>query len=236
VGSFLNVCIYRLPNNQTVITPPISSCCHMHLKLWELVPVISHLAFWGRCRYCKAFIPLRYPLVELMTGLLFYEGVVKVGLSVELVKVLVLTSFLIVIACIDYDYRLILDKVLVWLAGAGVVINLYIGQLTILDMLWAALLGGGILLIVALISRGGLAGGDVKFLAVLGIWLGVKYTLLTLVLSLILGGLGAIVLLVLKIKGRKDYIPFGPYIAVASYFAMLYGNEILCWYWRHLYN
>lgn len=174
----------------------------------------------------------RYPLVELLTGLLFILCYAHEGFSVYLFRDLLLTCFLIVIAYIDYDYRIILDKVLIWLAGAALVINIYIGDIGLLEMLLAGLLGGSVFLLLALISNGGFGGGDVKFMAVLGIWLGLKYTVLVLLLSFLLGGLGSAVLLALGLKGRKDYIPYGPYMALAAFLAILYGEIILEWYLR----
>ena len=97
-------------------------------------------------------------------------------------------------------------------------------------MISACLVGGTILLIIAILTKGGMGGGDIKFMAALGVWLGLKLTLLTLFLSFVIGGIGSLLLLAFKIKGRKDFIPFGPFIAVAAFISMLYGNEIIAWY------
>jgi leader peptidase (prepilin peptidase)/N-methyltransferase len=99
-----------------------------------------------------------------------------------------------------------------------------------LDMIIASLSGGGILLLLAILTKGGMGGGDIKFVAALGLWLGLKLTLLTLFLSFVIGGIGSLMLLAFKIKGRKDFIPFGPFIAIAAFISMLYGNEIIAWY------
>ena len=231
IGSFLNVCIYRLPQNQSIVTPP-SRCmsCNTRLKPWDLIPVISYLFSRGHCRYCGTAFSSRYALVELLTASLFVWCLEVFGPSPELVKGLILTAFFIVITFIDYDHQLILDKVLLWLAGAGVVINLWLGSVGILDMLIAGLLGGGLLLIIALVSGGGMGGGDIKFAGALGLCFGWQYLLLTLLLAFILGGVGGAVLLISKIKGRKDFIPFGPFIALGALFSLLYGNNIITWY------
>ncbi|MPM29716.1 Type 4 prepilin-like proteins leader peptide-processing enzyme [bioreactor metagenome] len=173
---------------------------------------------------------MRYPVIEVLTACLFILCFEILGLSEELIKALILTSFLIVITYIDYDHQLILDKILIWLAGVGVVINFYTHSLSALDMAVASLVGGGILLIIALASRGGMGGGDIKFAAALGLWFGLKITLLTLFFSFLLGGLGGILVLLFKLKSRKDLIPFGPFIAIAAYISMLYGNMIIDWY------
>lgn len=236
LGSFLNVCIYRLPAGQSIIYPPSHcSTCNTRLRPLDLVPIFSYAFLQGRCRYCQAGIAIRYPLVELLTGLVFVWSYLVIGLTPQLAGALVLASFLIVITFIDYDHQLILDKVLVWLAGAGVAINLYTDQTGLLDMLLGAVLGGGVLLVIAIISRGGMGDGDIKFMAALGLWLGVKLTVLTLFLSFMFGGIGGILLLLLRIKDRKDRIPFGPYIAAAAWLALLYGEDIVHWYWRQVF-
>lgn len=231
IGSFLNVCIYRIPQNQSICYPS-SHCknCKVTLRPWDLVPILSYIVLRGKCRYCNATVSLRYPLVEFLTGIIFVGCYLVFGLTPDLIPSLILSSFLIVITFIDYDHQLILDKVLIWLAGAGVVINLYTGNVSIVDMILAALLGGGIILLIAIISRGGMGGGDIKFVAALGLWFGLPHTALILFLSFIFGGIGGVVLLLLKLKGRKDFIPFGPYIAIAAFITMLYGNDLIHWY------
>lgn len=231
IGSFLNVCIYRLPLGVSIVTPP-SHCfaCGTRLKPGDLIPVISYIALRGRCRWCGAEFSARYALVELLTAFLFIWCFQVTGLGPELVKALIFISFLIVIAFIDYDHQLILDKVLIWLAGTGVSINLGLGFTGLTDMIAGSLFGGGLLLVIVIVSRGGMGGGDIKFAAALGLWLGWKLTLLALFLSFLLGGVGGIVLLALKRKGRKDFIPFGPFLALGAFISMLYGNSIIVWY------
>ena len=176
------------------------------------------------------------PFVEILTGLTFVLCFNTLGFSLELFRILVLSCFLIVIAYIDYEHRIILDVVLFLMIGAGFIINIYIGQISPLMMLLSGLLGGSIFLLLALTSKGGFGGGDVKFMAVIGVWLGLKYTLLTMLVSIFLGGIGAAFLLFMRIKGRKDYIPFGPYMALATFLTLLYGNGMLEWYWSCIYH
>lgn len=231
IGSFLNVCIYRLPQGQSIVTPP-SHCyaCNTRLKPWDLIPILSYLFLQGRCRYCGTEFSSRYMLIELLTGILFLWCFMIFGFTVELIKTLILTAFLIVITFIDYDHQLILDKVLIWFAATGVVINFWLGTTGVMDMLIAAVVGGVLLLIIAIVSRGGMGGGDIKFAASLGLWLGWHLTLLTLFLSFIIGGVGGILLLIFKLKGRKDFIPFGPFIAFGAFLSLLYGYQLLTWY------
>lgn len=231
IGSFLSVCIRRLPQNRSIVFPP-SHCrwCNTSLKPRDLIPIVSYLLLWGKCRYCGKPYSARYILIELLTGLLFLWCFQVIVAGPELVKVLIFTSFLVVIAFIDYDHQLILDKVLSWFTGAGVFINLYIGSPSIGEMIVAAVVGGGLLLVLAVITRGGIGGGDIKFIAVLGLWLGLESTILTLFLSFVMGGLVSALLLLFKLKTRKDFIPFGPFIAIAALISALYGVEIIQWY------
>ena len=234
-GSFLNVCIYRLPRNQSIILPS-SYCptCNTPLKPYELIPVVSYLLQGGICRYCKQAISLRYMVVELITGLLFLWCFHSVQSDCEFLQLLIFSSFLTVIAFIDYDHQLILDKVLIWFAVTGVAINLYTGNLHLHDMAAAGIAGGGFLFAIAMLTRGGIGGGDIKFAAALGLWLGLKYTALTLFLSFVTGGTGSLILLLAKVKGRKEFIPFGPFIAVGAFISALYGDGILQWYLQNL--
>jgi leader peptidase (prepilin peptidase)/N-methyltransferase len=236
IGSFLNVCIYRLPQHQSIVTPS-SHCmtCNIRLKPWNLIPIISYLLSRGRCHYCGAKFSARYAIVELLTAILFVWCLHTFGLSLALVKAMMLTCFLLVITFIDYDHQLILDKVILWLSGTGVIIALWMKSMSIWDILIASLLGGGLLLLIAVASCGGMGGGDIKFAAALGIWLGWKCLLLALFLSFVFGGVMGLLLLLFKIKSRKDFIPFGPFIALGAVISLLYGNEIINWYLERLY-
>jgi len=235
IGSFLNICICRLPQNQSIATPA-SHCmsCNTPLKPWDLIPVLSYLLSRGHCRYCHTTVSPRYVFVELLTAILFVWCFLLFGLTSLLFKSLILTSFLLVVTFIDYDHQLILDKVLLWFSIPGVAINLWMKSVGIWDMLIASLLGGGLLLLIAVASRGGMGVGDIKFAAALGLWLGWKCLLLALLLSFILGGISGFLLLIFKLKKRKDFIPFGPFIALGSLISMLYGIEMLTWYFEKL--
>ncbi|MGI6091440.1 MAG: prepilin peptidase [Negativicutes bacterium] len=231
IGSFLNVCIHRIPLHKSVVGYR-SHCpkCDIPIKWYDLVPIASWFILNGHCRNCGAPISCRYSLIEFLTGIIFVFCLLIFNISHSLITAIIFSCFLVVITFIDIDHQLILDKVLVWLAGTGVAINLWLNSLNILDMLLAAFVGGGIMLVIAVASRGGMGGGDIKFAAALGIWLGWKLTLLTLFLAFILGGLGGGIVLLLKLKGRKDYIPFGPFIALGAFISLLYGNQIINWY------
>jgi leader peptidase (prepilin peptidase)/N-methyltransferase len=209
--------------------------CNTQLKPWDLIPVLSYLLARRHCRYCHTTFSQRYAIVEVLTAILFVWCFQLFGLTSLLIKTIILTCYLIVITFIDYDHQLILDRVLLWFSISGVAINLWTNSVNIWDMLFASLLGGGLLLLIAVVSHGGMGGGDIKFAAALGLWLGWKYLLLALLLSFVLGGAGGLLLLILKIKNRKDFIPFGPFIALGALISMLYGSKILTWYLGKLF-
>lgn len=233
IGSFLNVCIYRLPLGMSVVRPR-SHCpvCQNRLSARDLVPVVSYILLRGQCRHCRAKISGRYALVELLTAIVFLICLQTVGLSGCLLAALIFSCFMIVIIFIDYDHQLILDSVLIPLAVTGLIINIWLSAIGLGDMLLGSLAGGGLLLVIAIASRGGMGGGDIKFAAALGMWLGWKLTLVALFLAFMMGGVSSILLMILQLKKRKDMIPFGPFIAIGAFISLLYGNEILVWYLR----
>ena len=232
IGSVLDLFIKFLPKQKNMFEQINSARNFSRLRLSVLVPVIGSFVSGKQCRDCGSRFSLRRPFVELLTGLLFLLCLYSIVPSIHLFKTLVLTCFLIVIAFIDYDHSLIYDKVLLPMAVLGVLANLIIGKIMLPNILIAALLGGSIFLMLAIVSRGGFGGGDIKFMACLGLWLGVKYTILALLLSFIFGGLGAAILLLLNKKNITDKFPYGPYIAMASFITLLYGDSIVAWYWN----
>lgn len=232
IGSILNMLINFLPKHNNISaeiqTPRKSS----RLCLAAIVPVISCFIPGTKSRGCESSFSFRKAFVELLTGLLFVLCLYSVAPSIHLVKALALTCFLIVISFIDYDYSLIFNNVLIPMAAIAVAINLITGDLKALNMLISSLIGGGVFLLLAIISQSGFGGGDIKFMAVLGLWLGIKSTFITLLFSFILGGIGAAMLILLNRKTLKDKFPYGPYIAIASFITMLYGDGILKWYFQ----
>lgn len=232
IGSVLNLLIKFIPKQKDMFEQIQLARNSSRLCPGVMVPVIGSVASGKQRRGCGSSFPSRRPFVEVLTGLLFVLCLYSIGTSMYILKALIFTCFLIVVSFIDYDHSLIYDKVLLPMAVLGVLANLIIGKIMLPNILIAALLGGSIFLMLAIVSRGGFGGGDIKFMACIGLWLGLKYTILAVLLSFILGGLGAAILLLLKKKSITDKFPYGPYIAMASFISLLYGDYIVAWYWN----
>lgn len=232
IGSFLNVCIYRIPAGESIVRPP-SACgaCGKPLKPLDLIPVISWVFLAGKCRHCGEYIQIRYPLVELMTALLFSVVYWRYGLEWILLPYLTLTAILIAILFIDVDHGIIPNGINIFALLSFIFFNMILRYMAWPDALVGAAIGGGFLFLLVLLSRGSAMGmGDVKLMAVLGLYLGWKNIVLTLLLSFIIGGVFGMLLIISKKKSRKDAIPFGPWIAVAAFITIVFGRDILTWY------
>lgn len=231
VGSFLNVCIWRLPRGESVVFPP-SHCpaCGRRLAWRDMVPVLSYIFLRGRCRYCGSRVSLRYPLVEAVTGAAFPFLFCLYGPSPALAASLVLTCVLEVAALVDLEQMRIPNGLLLAGAVAGVLLNLPPGGPGLREMALGVVAGAGPLLAVVLASRGGMGGGDVKLAAVAGLYLGWRLVLTGLFLGVLAGGVAAAVMLALRRVGRRDPIPFGPFLAAGFWVAMVWGEELLAWY------
>lgn len=235
IGSFLNVCIYRLPNEESIVTPPshCGSCGHQ-LGALDLVPVFSWLFLKGKCRYCGAKVSARYALVELLTAGLFGILGNHYGLTLELLFMLVFTAIFLVIFFIDLDHSIIPDELVIagfLNTGAYLGWGWITGSLLFdpLDHGLGFLIGGGLYLLLAVITKGGMGGGDIKLMAMLGAWLGTAGVLWVVLLSSNIGAVVSLGLMALKIKGRKDFIPFGPFIVIAAMLVMLYQGAMTDW-------
>ena len=233
IGSFLNVCIYRLPRGESIVSPGshCPSCSHP-LGLWDLIPLVSFIILGMKCRYCKKEISPRYFFVELGTGMMFLAVFARFFIyennPLVFISYLVLCSALIAITFIDLEHKIIPDKITYPVMIAGIFLSIF--TRSFFPSVIGLFLGGGILLFIVVVSRGGMGGGDVKLAAMLGAFLGWKLVLLNLFLSFLLGGIVAVILLAMKIKGRKDYIPFGPYLAIAGIITVFWGSKILSLY------
>jgi len=239
IGSFLNVCIDRLPRDESIIFPP-SRCehCQHRLAAPDLVPVFSYLWLKGHCRYCQAPVPRRILWVELTSSIMFALLYWNYGLSTEMAVMAFYSCLFLVIFVVDLEHGLILNKVVYPGMAAALVISVAAPQPWLTPLLspgiLSAIAGGGLgfilLLLVAVISRGGMGYGDVKLAALMGLAIGFPLVMFSLVFGAILGGIIGAALLVSKKRSRRDTIPFGPFLALAAMITMLWGNSILYWY------
>lgn len=237
IGSFLNVCIYRIPEGGSIAYPS-SHCqtCKTSLKPVDLIPVLSYLFYKGRCRYCGEKISVQYPVVEFLNAIIYLFLYLQFGFTLKMIGLAILCSLLIVIAFIDFKLQIIPDELIVFGIAAGLLWNIGHWNLSFfLNGLIGLAIGGGLFLIIAILSGGAMGGGDIKLMGVLGLWFGWKLILLTMLLSFVIGAVLSVLLLLLKIKKRKDTIPFGPFIAIGAFIAIYYGNEILDFYLKLTY-
>lgn len=250
VASFLNVCIDRLPSGGSLLFPP-SHCasCHHRLAIKDLIPVFSYLRLRGRCHYCQVAIPKRIFWVEVGTGVLFAFLYWHYGFSLELVVTAFYCCLFIILMVIDLEHGLILNKVVypsiviallisVFLPPSKVaypseavtlLFNTFLPQPGIVQAVIGGSIGLGLFLLVVLISRGGMGWGDVKMAALIGVITG-YLIIVALLLAVVLGGLVAGILLLFKVKKRKEGIPFAPFLSSAAIVTLLFGTSILNWY------
>lgn len=227
IGSFLNVCIYRIPLKQSVVKVN-SHCfsCNKPIKPYDLIPILSYLFLGGKCRSCKEKISVRYPLIEFLNLALYIILYIQFGLSLKTVLYCFLSSIMIVVSMIDIDTGEIPDRLHI----AVLILSpftFFIGDI----LWWERLIGFGaaslILLVLAMITNG-FGGGDIKLMAVCGIFLGYKNILLALLIGVVIGGvLGGITMLTSK---DKKSIPFGPSLCIGIYLSALFGTKLLNWY------
>lgn len=227
-GSFFNVVGLRVPKGESIVYPP-SHCtnCDRRLTFLDLIPVFSYLFLRGKCRSCGSKISFVYPMMELITGVLFALAFWRFGFSWELAVAILFYSLLVVLTVSDLAYMLIPDKFLLFFGIPLVILRI----IEPLDPWWdsyvGAALGFSILLLIAIISKGGMGGGDIKLFLVIGIVLGSVHSLVVLGLASIIGLIFGIISLLLTKQGRKTPIPFGPSIAIAAVIVHLYGEELI---------
>jgi len=231
VGSFLNVCIHRIPRRENIVYPA-SHCpfCGHSIRPYDNIPLFSYLLLRGRCRSCGNKISYRYPVVEAATGLGFALLAGQFGLGLSTLLYLVFYSALVVLAFIDLEHQILPDVITLPGIPLGLVLGLFLPQGRFLSSAVGLILGGGLFYLVALFSRGGMGGGDIKLAAMIGSFLGWQRLLLTIFLATLSGSLVGILLLALGLKGRKDPIPFGPFLSLGAFLSLLCGDLLIGWY------
>jgi len=235
-GSFLNVCIYRIPLKKSIITPP-SSCpkCGESIKFYDNIPVISYIILLGRCRQCSYPISWRYPAVEIMTGLLSLSLFIKYGLTYQYILFFLFFSALVTISFIDIQYQIIPDVISLPGIVAGWTASFVLPYLSWMDSLFGIMAGGGVLFGVAavyerLTGKTGMGGGDIKLLAMIWAWLGWRSIFPVIMVSSSIGAVIGSVALVIAGKGLRVRIPFGPFLSLGAIVYLFWGNDLVQWY------
>ena len=230
-GSFFNVVGLRVPLNQSIVKPR-SHCpkCNHTLTTIDLIPVISYLLLRGKCRRCKAPISPFYPIIELITGILFMLAPILIGWSYDLIIAWTIISLMVIVFVSDIHYMIIPDKVLLFFSGLLLIERCFLPLAPWWDSIVGAAVGFTLLLLIAVVSKGGMGGGDIKLFAVIGLALGTKLVLISFFFSTFLGAcFGIIGMLIGKVEKGKP-MPFGPYIALGTVLAYFYGERIIRWY------
>ena len=248
IGSFINVLIYRIPLGKSIITPP-SACtsCGKRLTAPDLIPVLSYVFLRGRCRHCSEPISPRYPFVELLSAAISTALFVKYGITIPFIAFVFLMTILIAIFFIDIDHRIIPDELVIAGVIGGTALLVYNGFKPLTEVFgdarwWTPVAGffsgSGFLLLVALLglliykTDDAMGMGDVKLMAPIGLFLGWKLCLTALFISVVLAGISSLVLILFRIKKKKDTIPFGPFIVTGTFVTIMWGWELINWYIR----
>jgi leader peptidase (prepilin peptidase) / N-methyltransferase len=235
VGSFLNVCVHRLPRRQSLVHPG-SRCphCGYVLRWYDNIPILSYLFLRGQCRQCRQPIAIRYPALELATLVLFLVHGAVFGWSALLAVRLVFACAMVVLFAIDLEHHLLPDAITL----PGIVTGLLVSTVVppgIIDSLLGLLIGGGVLWLIGeayfrYSGQEGMGGGDVKMLAMIGAFLGWKLVLVTLVLSSVAGSLVGVLVIAFKRGGLKYALPYGTFLALGALAASLVGERLVNWY------
>jgi leader peptidase (prepilin peptidase)/N-methyltransferase len=254
IGSFLNVCVYRLPRDLSVVSPR-SYCpaCEKRIAWYDNIPLLSFFLLRGRCRYCQEAIPIRYPIVELTTALLFSWSVFSGGMSLHALKLCVLSAILVTLVASDIEERILPDEftlggvlagfAFAWFAPLAPALSLLLTpqfhDLRVLSLVEAGIGAGvsaGAIWLVARIyqmlrHREGMGLGDVKMVAMIGAFLGLQGALLTLIISSVIGGIGGLIYIVVTGKEASSYqLPFGAFLGISAFSIAMFGDKLFRWY------
>ena len=229
IGSFLNVCIYRIPKKEDIVFER-SHCmsCGNVLKWYELIPLFSFIVQGGKCRNCKTKLSVQYPLIELLNGLIYVWIFMAKGFQPESILFCICASVLIVISVIDWrTYEIPFGcNIIIGILG---IVRVFLNLAHWYDYVIGFFAVSGLFLIIYWITKGrGIGGGDIKLMAAAGLLLGWQNILLSLMIGSIAGSV--IHLALMKVQGKDRVLAFGPYLAFGIFISMLYGNDIITWY------
>ncbi|HPU30832.1 MAG TPA: prepilin peptidase [Syntrophorhabdaceae bacterium] len=233
VGSFLNVCIYRLPRDKSIIVPN-SYCpdCKKPIKFYDNIPILSYIILRGRCRHCNAKISIRYPIIEFITALLFLFLFKTNGLSIEFFVMIFFVSLLVVISFIDLEFQIIPDVLSIGGLIIGLILSFFRQNFGFFDALFGVVLGGGVLFAIAfgyqLIRKiEGMGGGDIKLIGMIGAYCGIKGVIFTIITGSLFGTIVGIPAMLIKGKDSKYAIPFGPFLSLGAVMYIFYGKILV---------
>lgn len=236
VGSFCNVCIYRIPRNESIIYPA-SHCpkCSTTILAKDNIPLLSYILLKGRCRNCGSKIFIQYPVVEFLTGLIYVIIYLIYGFSIQFLIYIILLSALIIITFIDLNEKIVPDVISLPGIVIGLILSFFVPYISFINSALGVLVGGGIILIIGLVGlaifkKEAMGGGDIKLVAMIGAFLGWRYIIISIFLGFFLGALIGIILILSRIKSREDVVPFGPFIVLGSIITLLWGEQIISWY------
>jgi leader peptidase (prepilin peptidase) / N-methyltransferase len=233
IGSFLNVCIYRLPRDKSIVRPP-SACptCETRIRSYDNIPIVSYVLLRGRCRACKTRFSPVYPVVETLTGLMFLFLFRMNGLSIETAALMLFAALLIVISFIDLEFQIIPDILSLGGMGAGLAISFLRPVYGYKEAFLGAALGGGLLFAIAygyqlVTKREGMGGGDIKLLGMIGAFCGIKGVVFSLLSGSVMGTLVGVPLMLIKRGGMKYAIPFGPFLSAGALVYVFFGEFLI---------
>ncbi|MBW1846608.1 MAG: prepilin peptidase [Deltaproteobacteria bacterium] len=238
VGSFSNVCIYRLPLSKSLKSPP-SNCphCSSPIRFYDNIPLVSYILLKGKCRQCQKRISFRYPFVEMLGGVFALFIYLKYGFTLEALVYYTFIICLVIITFIDIDHQIIPDIISLPGIPIGFLASFALPSITFIDSLIGILAGGGSLFIVLwayhlITGIEGMGGGDVKLLAMIGAIVGWEGVILTIFISSITGTIVGLFIMLRTKKGLKLAVPFGPFLSTGAILYVFYGSELIQWYFN----
>lgn len=241
IGSFINVCIYRVPTSKSIIDPLRSICpnCGSIIRFYDNIPVLSYLLLKGRCRNCDKSISFRYPLVEIISGVFALCIFLKFGPTLEALVYFAFITALVVITFIDIDHQIIPDLITIPGIPVCFLASFALPSITYKESLLGLIAGGGSLLLVGwiyyLIKKAeGMGGGDIKLMAMIGAMVGWKGVLFTIFVSSLVGTLVGITIMLRTKKGMKIAVPFGPFLSIGAITYIFFGPGLIFWYFNLL--
>jgi len=236
IGSFLNVCIYRLPRSMSIISPG-SHCphCGKPIVFYDNIPILSYLFLKGKCRNCNTLISFKYPLVEFLNTILYLLVFWKFGYAFSTLFFFSFCSALLIVTFVDLEFRIIPDSISLPGIIVGFIASFFSKWISPLDSLMGIFLGGGFLFLVAVfyekvMKKEGMGGGDIKLLAMIGAFLGWKSIPFVILVSSFLGACVGMLVIFIRKKDTKYAIPFGPFLSLAAILYLFVGPPLIRWY------